>query len=377
MLILCAVLLLLPNSVQVHNVDEFMEKLQNKRIHEAELILRNVTDINALYEMSLRLLTLKNPLIELMFFGKIIDGNHNWHQGLEIAQDVQLWQALSSNLDLLQFERMQMFLTSLENGMGQKSAEQLKLLLLHKDLKGFDILTQQLSPLSLQFLFRTLRLSLAQTYGLISHSKLLKRLNLFGNLNEAKVVYFIVFFKQLKEQKALSPTLTYKLALSLRHLMDSQLEQAIHLHLTNLKQALPSPIVVLVFSKKLCLSNRELWYLNSLKDNPFSLSVAATDSSCFASYTLENKLILKAKSSNLEIFINYSHNLNDNLNDYHLKPAAATAHAYILFNARTNQMLCLKSGKTVWLNTLRSDNINCLWTLNNCTSLKRFLANEI
>lgn len=360
-------------------VDKFLDKLQGKRFQQAQEILKNITEIEVLHEISINLFEKQHdPLIKLMFFSLINNNNYKWLEALNSEQIIKLWQAFKLDLKLLDFKITKNFLKDLEFTLIQKCALHLKCLIIQKNFKDFEMFTLDLSSLPKDILHKTVKLSLTKTYGLILHSKLLKRLNLHTNLNVTKILYFIEFYKELKAQKALNLNLCYKLALSLRYLLENfcVYDQQIKLQLINLKQSLPSNILLIVFSQNVCLSpeNLKSYFLASCQGNLFNLTLAINDNSVWLSFIFENKLILESKSNNFKIFINYNHKFSDNFNEYHLKPLTATD--YILVNSVTNKILCQKNAATFWQNYLDLDKTNCLWIINNCTSLKRFLVNE-
>ena len=366
------------------DTNNFTNKLQQKHLQQAAEILKNITEPQTLYEISLELLNHKESLIKLMFLEKIYFSNYKWYQALDIQQSLKLQQAIEGDKELILYAKMKDMLNNIEFNIISKASVELKNCLILKNLDKFNNLTNELSSLPLTILGRCIKLSLSSTYGLILHSKLLKRLNLFINLNRAKLVYFIELFKELQNQNALSINLIYKLTLSLRYILSHynfENDRILNLALINIKQSLPKYIRLLIFSTNICIVPLNTnSYLSCQTDTTFRLSSDLNDdSSLWLTYIFEQKIILESKTTAVEIFVNYNHNLNDNFNNYHLKPI--TIESYKLQNSLTNQMLCLRNSVIVWqnasqLNTNNNNNTNCLWSINNCTSLKRFLINE-
>lgn len=383
MLKFCIILIILQNaaysSCSFNIVENFMDKLQNNQLRVAENMLKNITTIENLYEISLKILKLENGLIKLMFFNIINENHYNWPQSLDINKLLDIWRALKLDFQLLEFKNMTKFLKELELNLIEKCALKIKFCLILNHFKEFEYITKELNILNKELLQQIVNLSLNKTYGLILAEKILKRLNLTKDLNKIKILYFIEFYKHFKNQEGLNLALIYKISLNLRYILFNYdfNDNDLYFNLINLKQSLPSDISLLVFSKQICIKPQSLesQYLTAKEDNDaFVLNATASENIIWLSYIFENKLILESKLNNLEIFINYSYNLNDNFNEYHLKPV--TANSYILLNTKTQNILCLRNFQTFWQNTMELDISNCLWSLNNCTSLKRFLINE-
>lgn len=362
----------------------FISKLQQKHIQKAADFLENTTNTpQTLYDINMELLNHEGALIKLMFFEKIYSKHYKWYQALDIKRITKLYQTLENDKQLIVFPKIREILNDIEFSIIHKASVQFKNCVIFKKSSEFNNLTEDLSTLPLSILTRCIKLSVSTTYGLIIHSKLLKRLGLEMNLNKTKIIYFIEFFKELKKQNALTLNLIYKLALSLKHILVSynfQNDRILNHLLINVKQSLPADIQILIFSTSLCIrsQNTNLYLSSSRTDNTFRLSPQLNDSSMWQTYIFEQKLILESKSSAIEIFVNYNHNLNDNFNDYHLKPV--TNDSYKLQNSLINQILCLRNSTLIWQNNTlelqKNNNSNCLWSINNCTTLKRFLSHE-
>ena len=257
---------------------------------------------------------------------------------------------MESDKDFISYTKIKDILNNIEFNIISKASVQLKNFLNLKNLNEFNNLTNDLSSLPLEILERCIKMSLSNTYGLILHSKLLERLNLFINLNITKLVYFIELFKELKKQNALSLNLIYKLTLSLSYILNHynfENDRILNHSLMNIKQSLPKDIRLLIFSTNICIAllNTNL-YLSCQTDKTFRISSNLNDdSSLWWTYMFQQKIVLKSKTTAIEIYVNYNCNLNDNFNDYHLKPV--TIESYKLQNSLTNQMLCLRNSTII------------------------------
>lgn len=377
------------------HMENFMEKLKQQQFHEADLILRNITDINVIYDISKNVLNYSytnETITKIWFLEKITSIDYKWYDKLELPQLFDLLKALQEEKALGRNPNIINLRRNLEFLMIKKCVFYFKLIILNKNYESLKKLDEALSFLGLAKIQHLARLCIKQVYGLILHSKLLKRLDLNSSIKEFKAYLFIEFFKRLKKQKALNLNLEYKLALNLRYILENNnitVSNKLYYDLVNIKLSLNPEIRSLIFAKTFCIRSQSFRYLHSFRHNHYNVSFNHNSSSLWQTHLFDDKLILENAFSQQLIYNNYLQSLSDRyLYEFHLKPLPGS-NSFVLENIISHQVLCLDGAtQVVWSEvpqnagagfmSNQSNTINnCLWSLNDCSGLKRILVNEI